>query len=94
MNVQMSLLSLAIVSGLAMSGSAEAAGNQRAAAIARANALIAGPAAAAVHRANADNFIARDTVVDADGTEHVRYQRTYQVLQVIGGDFVVQSRNC
>ena len=93
MNVQMSLLSLAIVSGLAMSGSAEAAGNQRAAAIARANALIAGPAAAAVHRANADNFIARDTVVDADGTEHVRYQRTYQGLPVIGGDFVVQSRN-
>ena len=93
MNAKMSLLSLAIVSGLAMSGSVEAAGNQRGAAIARANALIAGPAAAAVHRANADNFIARDTVVDADGTEHVRYQRTYQGLPVIGGDFVVQSRN-
>lgn len=94
MNVQMSLLSLAIVSGLAMSGSADAAGNQRSAAIARANALIAAPAAdAAIRRANADSFVARDAVVDADGTEHVRYQRNYGGLPVIGGDFVVQSRN-
>ena len=93
MNVQMSLLSLAIASGLAMSGPAEAAGNQRSAAIARANALIAGPAAVAVRRANADSFVARDAVVDADGGEHVRYQRSYQGLPVIGGDFVVHSRN-
>ncbi|RZA22411.1 MAG: M4 family peptidase [Lysobacteraceae bacterium] len=90
----MSLLSLAIASGLAMSGSADAAGNQRSAAIARANALIAAPAAnAALRRANADSFVARDAVVDADGTEHVRYQRNYHGLPVIGGDFVVQSRN-
>ena len=93
MNVQQSLLSLAIVSGLAMSGSVDAAGNQKAAAIARANALIAGPAAVAVRRANADSFVARDAVVDADGTEHVRYQRSYQGLPVIGGDFVVHARN-
>lgn len=93
MNVKMSLLSLAIVSGLAMSAPAEAAGNQKSAAIARANALIAGPAAAAVRRAGADSFVARDVVVDADGTEHVRYQRNYQGLPVIGGDFVLQSRN-
>ena len=94
MNVQMSLLSLAIVSGLAVSGSADAAGNQRSAAIARANALITAPASqAAIRRAPADSFIARDAIVDADGTEHVRYQRNYQGLPVIGGDFVVQSRN-
>ncbi|HWS79132.1 MAG TPA: M4 family metallopeptidase, partial [Thermomonas sp.] len=93
MNIQMSLLSLAIVSGLALSAPAQAAGNQNAAAIARANALIAGPASAAVRRAGADSFIARDVVVDADGTEHVRFQRNYQGLPVIGGDFVVQSRN-
>jgi Zn-dependent metalloprotease len=93
MNVQMSLLSLAIVSGLALSAPAQAAGNQNAAAVARANALIAGPAANAVRRAGADSFIARDVVVDADGTEHVRFQRSYQGLPVIGGDFVVQSRN-
>ena len=93
MNVQMSLLSLAIVSGLALSAPAEAAGNKNAAAIARAIALIAGPASAAVRRAGADSFVARDVVVDADGTEHVRFQRNYQGLPVIGGDFVVQSRN-
>jgi len=94
MNVKMSLLSLAIVSGLAVSGSADAAGNQRSAAIARANALITAPAnQLAIRRAPADSFIARDAIVDADGTEHVRYQRNYNGLPVIGGDFVVQSRN-
>ncbi len=94
MNVQKSLLSLAIVSGLAMSGAADAAGNQRSAAITRANALISAPTAnAALRVANADRFVASDAIVDADGTEHVRYQRTYGGLPVIGGDFVVQSRN-
>ncbi|MDQ0952701.1 Zn-dependent metalloprotease [Streptomyces phaeochromogenes] len=32
---------------------------------------------------------ARDVVVDADGTQHVRYDRTYRQLPVLGGDFVV-----
>ncbi|WP_446047121.1 M4 family metallopeptidase [Streptomyces olivaceus] len=32
---------------------------------------------------------ARDVVVDADGTQHVRYDRTYRGLPVLGGDFVV-----
>ncbi len=31
----------------------------------------------------------RDVVVDADGTQHVRYDRTYRELPVLGGDFVV-----
>ncbi|GAA4050504.1 M4 family metallopeptidase [Streptomyces shaanxiensis] len=31
----------------------------------------------------------RDVVVDADGTQHVRYDRTYRHLPVLGGDFVV-----
>ncbi|WP_037675819.1 M4 family metallopeptidase [Streptomyces griseus] len=31
----------------------------------------------------------RDVVVDADGTQHVRYDRTYRRLPVLGGDFVV-----
>ena len=92
MNAKMSLLSLAIVSGLAMSGSVEAAGNQRGAAIARADALV-GSNPALVRRAQADTFVARDSAVDADGTEHVRYQRKYRGLPVIGGDFVMHSRN-
>ncbi|WP_406329759.1 M4 family metallopeptidase [Streptomyces sp. NBC_00203] len=31
----------------------------------------------------------RDVVVDADGSQHVRYDRTYRELPVLGGDFVV-----
>ncbi|MET8769507.1 M4 family metallopeptidase [Streptomyces sp. NPDC004658] len=31
----------------------------------------------------------RDVVVDRDGTQHVRYDRTYRQLPVLGGDFVV-----
>lgn len=40
-----------------------------------------------------DGFIARDAVRDADGSEHVRFDRTYAGLPVIGGDVVVHSRN-
>src|SRR5690606_2838813 len=49
-----------------------------------------------VHRASADGFVAEPAAVriDADGTEHVRYTRTYKGdLPVIGGDFVLHSRN-
>ena len=49
--------------------------------------------ASAVHRAASDRFSVKDVVVDADGTEHVRFERTYRGLAVIGGDFVVHSRN-
>ncbi|WP_037854272.1 M4 family metallopeptidase [Streptomyces sp. NRRL S-340] len=31
----------------------------------------------------------RDVIVDKDGTQHVRYDRTYDRLPVLGGDFVV-----
>ncbi|MEU8586910.1 M4 family metallopeptidase [Streptomyces sp. NPDC048664] len=31
----------------------------------------------------------RDVVVDPDGSQHVRYDRTYRHLPVLGGDFVV-----
>ncbi|MFE0804558.1 M4 family metallopeptidase [Streptomyces sp. NPDC058812] len=31
----------------------------------------------------------RDVVIDEDGTQHVRYDRTYRELPVLGGDFVV-----
>ncbi|WP_420033552.1 M4 family metallopeptidase [Streptomyces sp. cg28] len=31
----------------------------------------------------------RDVIVDKDGTQHVRYDRTYRRLPVLGGDFVV-----
>ncbi|MEU0737983.1 M4 family metallopeptidase [Streptomyces sp. NPDC006134] len=33
--------------------------------------------------------VVRDVVVDPDGAQHVRYDRTYRGLPVLGGDFVV-----
>ena len=39
-----------------------------------------------------DAFTARGVTVDAKGTEHVRMDRTYRGLRVIGGDIVVHSR--
>lgn len=40
-----------------------------------------------------DQYVTRDVIVDADGTEHVRFERTYAGLPVIGGDLIVHSRN-
>ncbi|MFC5569027.1 M4 family metallopeptidase [Lysobacter yangpyeongensis] len=48
---------------------------------------------AATRTSAGDQFVTRDVVVDADGTEHVRFDRTYEGLPVIGGDLVVHSRN-
>jgi len=94
MNAQLSLLSLAIASGLALAAiPAEAAGNLKSAAISRANVLLGASGASAIRGAQGDVFVARDAIVDADGTEHVRFQRSYRGLPVIGGDFVVHSRN-
>jgi Zn-dependent metalloprotease len=47
--------------------------------------------AALVHTTDADAFVARDVIVDADGAEHVRFDRTHRGLPVIGGDIVVHS---
>lgn len=48
---------------------------------------------ATVRASGNDQFLARDVIVDADGTEHVRFDRTYAGLPVIGGDLIVHSRN-
>ena len=89
MNLQSRLLSVAVVAALAAAAPAFAANNQAAG---RALGLIDGHAAAA-KKADADSFVARDTIIDANGTEHVRFDRTYRGLPVIGGDLVVHSRN-
>ena len=36
-------------------------------------------------------YSVRDIITDADGTEHVRFDRTVNGLRVIGGDLVVRS---
>ena len=38
-----------------------------------------------------EKLIVRDVVIDADGTRHVRYDRTYKGLRVLGGDFVARK---
>ena len=40
----------------------------------------------------ADQLEARSVTLDADGAEHVRFQRRYGTLRVIGADIVVHSR--
>jgi Zn-dependent metalloprotease len=45
--------------------------------------------AAALGLTSAEATTVRDVIVDKDGTQHVRYDRTYRQLPVLGGDFMV-----
>lgn len=83
---------LAIATSLALSAAANAAQPRSDIAV-RAKGLIDGNAAKLAMRADADEFSAKDTVVDPDGTEHVRFNRSYRGLPVIGGGVVMHSRN-
>jgi len=47
--------------------------------------------AAQLHAGPDDAFSLRDAIVDADGSEHARFDRSYKGLPVIGGDIVVHS---
>jgi Zn-dependent metalloprotease len=46
---------------------------------------------AMLHAGANDSFTARDVIVDRDGSEHVRFQRAFKGLPVIGGDFVLHA---
>jgi Zn-dependent metalloprotease len=90
--MQFRVLSAAILAALAASSAAQAASPAGLPA-ARAQALLNSSAADTIRKAPADDFVLRSTVVDRDGTEHVRFDRTYQGLPVIGGDVVLHSKN-
>ncbi|MBB6419721.1 M4 family metallopeptidase [Streptomyces sp. AK010] len=60
----------------------------RSAAIEDAEAVLA-DRAGALGLTSAQRTKVRDVVVDDDGTRHVRYDRTYHRLPVLGGDFVL-----
>jgi zinc metalloprotease ZmpA len=60
------------------------------AAIARAQAHVRQNAAVTFFDAD-QALVALDTITDPDGTEHVRFGRTYRGLRVIGGDLVVHA---
>ena len=92
MQLHTCLLSAAILAALSVSAPANAARPDQSPATARALGLIAGHGKS-VLRADADGFVAKDVIVDKDGTEHVRFDRTYRGLAVLGGDVVVHSRN-
>ena len=47
--------------------------------------------ATAVRAAPGDTYAARGVVIDPDGSRHVRFDRTYRGLPVLGGDYVVHS---
>ncbi|MFF5142236.1 M4 family metallopeptidase [Streptomyces sp. NPDC013157] len=49
--------------------------------------------AAALGLTSAEGTSVRDVIVDGNGTQHVRYDRTYRRLPVLGGDFVVHLKS-
>ncbi|MEJ6005010.1 M4 family metallopeptidase [Paucibacter sp. AS339] len=62
----------------------------RAKAEARALEHVHGFAGRSLH--NSDHgYQTRDVLIDADGTEHVRFDRTFKGMRVIGGDLIVRS---
>jgi len=88
MNLRQKLLAAAVLASLA---SPALSVGLRDAAIGRAqDALRARPALA--FAGPGESFTARDVVLDADGSQHVRFERNFAGLPVIGGDFVLHQR--
>ncbi|KUJ67727.1 peptidase [Streptomyces albus subsp. albus] len=78
-----------VATGLQVSTPA-AAQPGRASAIAHAKANVARHAAAFGFGAG-QALKVKDVIIDADGTQHVRFDRTYRGLPVVGGDLVVHQ---
>ncbi|MFI2606756.1 M4 family metallopeptidase [Kitasatospora sp. NPDC018619] len=70
----------------------EAQAAQQHAAVLKLAAGQAGPLAKALKLGGQEQLVAKDAVVDQDGTRHLRFERTYAGLPVIGGDLVVHQR--
>lgn len=91
--LKMSLLSAALATTLLASAAHAAAPSPTAAPVVRAQALLASAAGKAQGFASTgDAFVAIDIPAGAGGVEHVRFNRTYRGLPVVGGDIVVHSR--
>ncbi|MFI6152677.1 M4 family metallopeptidase [Kitasatospora sp. NPDC051170] len=90
----------ALLTGVVQVGAAEAApatstpkaqaARQHAAVLAVA-AGQSGPLAQALGLGAQEKLVAKDAVVDRDGTRHLRFERTYAGLPVLGGDLVVHQ---
>jgi Zn-dependent metalloprotease len=81
------LLTAAVL--LAIAGTANAGVREDAQTRAFSN-IYANPSAVRAH--SGDRFAVKDTIIDANGDEHVRFTRTWAGMDVIGGDFVTHSR--
>ncbi|MBV2151931.1 M4 family metallopeptidase [Kitasatospora sp. SUK 42] len=81
--------STAATAGAAPVAAAQAADHQ-AAALALAGGQ-SGPLAKALALGGQEQLVAKDAVVDKDGTRHLRFERTYAGLPVLGGDLVVHQ---
>jgi Zn-dependent metalloprotease len=82
---------LAVLGGVVvLSAATAAAAPDKAAAVARAQAH-ARQNAAHTHLTEDQALVVRDVVFDENGTEHVRFDRTYKSLRVLGGDLVVHG---
>ncbi|MFD4397099.1 M4 family metallopeptidase [Kitasatospora sp. NPDC058478] len=66
------------------------AAEQHAAALALAGGQ-SGPLTKALALGGQEQLVAKDAVVDQDGTRHLRFERTYAGLPVLGGDLVVHQ---
>ena len=51
----------------------------------------AGTVSTALGLSSQEQLVVKDVVTDPDGTEHVRYDRTFDGLRVVGGDMVVHQ---
>lgn len=91
-------LSSAIVLAIACTATAHAANNAGSANAANERAIERATStiqlnARAVHASANDSFVARDVIIDNNGSEHVRMNRTYRGLPVVGGDFVLHTNS-
>ncbi|BFV60197.1 M4 family metallopeptidase [Kitasatospora sp. CMC57] len=79
-----------VSAGTAQAAPAPVVGQQRAALLAQAAG--AAPAAArALGLGSQERLVVKDVVADADGSRHLRYERTYGGLPVLGGDLIVHQ---
>ncbi|MFF2076939.1 M4 family metallopeptidase [Kitasatospora sp. NPDC058162] len=89
------LSATALLTGVVQAGAAQAGpaphAPQHVDLIAQANGQ-AGKVAHALALGGQEQLVAKDVVVDADGTRHLRYERTYAGLPVLGGDLVVHQK--
>src|SRR5690349_472132 len=53
----------------------------------------AGTISTALGLAGGEQLVPRDVVSDADGTQHLRFDRTFNGLKVFGGDLVVTRKS-